>query len=209
MKISMIEKIGKYLQEGKLKGWNKDFSLSVLKQLKERGELSEKQWNCIKKIISTQENPEANKPDFLKNSSNVGSMGRVVSFISRKKGFPKMWFKLPNGNDLCIYKATDRSKYAGQFQLTGGGYGSAYYGRITANGELFVYPDGKQVEDDLKELLTKLGNDPSRVASEFGKLTGSCSFCNRKLTDERSKAVGYGATCASNYDLEWGKKECA
>ena len=53
----MIEKIGKYLQEGKLKGWNKDFSLSVLKQLKERGELSEKQWNCIKKIISTQENP--------------------------------------------------------------------------------------------------------------------------------------------------------
>jgi len=70
---------------------------------------------------------------------------------------------------------------------------------------LFVYPDGKKVEDDLTDLLTRLGQDPSGVASEYGKLTGRCSFCARRLTDARSISVGYGATCAKNYDLEWGK----
>ena len=203
--MNKIDKLKNYIQKGCLSGWNYDFATSVVSQYKSKGDLSQKQWACVDKIIARQENPEANKPDFLKNSKQVGTMGRVVSFLNRKKGFPKLWFKLPNNSDICIYKATERSKYAGQFQLTGGGYGSPYYGRITEKGELFVYPDGKKVEDHLTNLLTKLGQDPSGVASEYGKLTGRCSFCARRLTDARSISVGYGSTCAKNYDLEWGK----
>ena len=204
--MNKIDKLKNYIQKGYLTGWNYDFATSVVSQFKSKGDLSQKQWACVDKIIARQENPEANKPDFLKNSKQVGTMGRVVSFLNRKKGFPKLWFKLPSGDDLCIYKATERSKYAGQFQLTGGGYGRSYYGRITETGELFVYPDGKKVEQDLIDLLTRLSKDPSKLASEYGKLTGRCSFCARKLTDDRSIAVGYGSTCADNYGLEWGKK---
>lgn len=52
--------------------------------------------------------------------------------------------------------------------------------------------------------LLKFANDPAGVAAASGHLTGRCSFCNRKLTDERSLFVGYGSTCADNYDLPWG-----
>lgn len=41
-------------------------------------------------------------------------------------------------------------------------------------------------------------------AAKFGYQTGACVFCQRKLTDERSIAVGYGPTCAARQNLPWG-----
>ena len=198
-----MEKLRHFSKEGKLSEWESNFANSVITQLEKKGDLSEKQWSCIAKIVDQAENPK--KPAFLSESTKVANMSGVVALMNKVKGFPKLWFKLSNDRDLCIYKATDRSKYAGQLQLTGGKFGSAYYGRITQEGELFTYPEGKEVEKELTSLLTRLGSNPAEVASEYGKLTGTCSFCHRKLSDERSKEVGYGATCASNYELPWGK----
>ena len=42
-------------------------------------------------------------------------------------------------------------------------------------------------------------------AARFGHVTGSCVFCSRKLTDERSIFVGYGPTCAGHNNLPWGE----
>lgn len=42
-------------------------------------------------------------------------------------------------------------------------------------------------------------------AARFGKLWGSCVFCSRLLTDERSVAVGYGPICAEKNGLPWGE----
>ena len=175
-----MEKLRHFSAEGKLSDWESNFANSVITQLERKGDLSEKQWGCIAKIVGQVENPPA-KPDFLSKSTKVASMSGVVALMNKVKGFPKLWFKLP-----CAY-------------------GSAYYGRITQEGELFAYPEGKAIEKELTDLLGRLGANPSEVASEYGKLTGTCSFCHRKLSDERSKEVGYGATCASNYDLPWGK----
>jgi hypothetical protein len=41
-------------------------------------------------------------------------------------------------------------------------------------------------------------------AAAFGQVYGVCVFCIRPLTDERSKAVGYGRKCADNHGLPWG-----
>jgi hypothetical protein len=37
-------------------------------------------------------------------------------------------------------------------------------------------------------------------------LMDKCCFCNKLLSDERSAAVGYGHTCATNWGLPWGAK---
>lgn len=42
-------------------------------------------------------------------------------------------------------------------------------------------------------------------AARFGKLWGSCVFCSRLLTDERSVSVGYGPICADHNGLPWGE----
>lgn len=41
-------------------------------------------------------------------------------------------------------------------------------------------------------------------AARFGHLYGSCVFCGRTLTDERSIKVGYGPICADHNSLPWG-----
>ena len=52
--------------------------------------------------------------------------------------------------------------------------------------------------------LIALANDPAKAASDYGHLTGTCCFCNRGLTDERSVSVGYGPICAQHFGLPWG-----
>jgi hypothetical protein len=44
----------------------------------------------------------------------------------------------------------------------------------------------------------------AETAAAFGHLYGSCVFCARHLSDERSIAVGYGPDCADNNGLPWG-----
>lgn len=41
-------------------------------------------------------------------------------------------------------------------------------------------------------------------AAAFGQVYGQCVFCLRPLTDDRSKEVGYGETCAEHRGLPWG-----
>lgn len=46
----------------------------------------------------------------------------------------------------------------------------------------------------------------AETAGLFGDLYSRCVFCSRKLTDDRSIAVGYGPDCAEHQGLPWGEK---
>lgn len=50
----------------------------------------------------------------------------------------------------------------------------------------------------------RVGVGMEKYAAEFGKITGTCVFCSRRLTDERSVEAGYGPKCAANNGLAWG-----
>lgn len=52
--------------------------------------------------------------------------------------------------------------------------------------------------------LTQGDRITAEQAAKFGHLYGSCVFCSRTLTDERSITAGYGQTCAENHGLPWG-----
>jgi hypothetical protein len=54
--------------------------------------------------------------------------------------------------------------------------------------------------------LRAFAAEPARVAKDSARLTGRCCFCNLALKDERSTAVGYGATCADHFGLPWGER---
>ena len=49
----------------------------------------------------------------------------------------------------------------------------------------------------------------AEIAAKYGAQRGTCIFCARALTDERSNpslgGVGYGPTCAERYELPWGE----
>jgi hypothetical protein len=103
---------------------------------------------------------------------------------------------------LVLSVAGARARQPGTINLTDGGpYGqSAWYGRISLDG----HHQG-QAPEWVLEALAALAADPAGYAAATGQRVGSCCFCGRDLTDERSLAVGYGPVCADHWSLPWGK----
>ena len=70
-----MEKLRHFSKEGSLSEWESNFANSVITQLEKKGDLSEKQWGCIAKIVDQVENPK--KPNFLSESTKVVNMSGV------------------------------------------------------------------------------------------------------------------------------------
>ena len=84
----------------------------------------------------------------------------------------------------------------------GNGYeDGTWYGRIERDGSITT---GRAFNENIRAILRRLADEPAKVASEYGTLTGSCCFCCLPLKDERSTAVGYGPVCAKHFNLPWG-----
>lgn len=76
-----------------------------------------------------------------------------------------------------------------------------FYAKEWANGEWIYAGRGPLYH------LTALDKVTAEQAARFGKVTSHCVFCARKLTDDRSIAVGYGEICAENNGLPWGETD--
>jgi hypothetical protein len=122
----------------------------------------------------------------------------IAGFLSAAKGrglkFPKVAF-MHAGRELSMYIAGERSHYPGAIQVKVGGQ---WVGRIEVGGTV-AGPMKQDVE--LLARLDAIAANPATAAAEYGKLTGSCSFCAKQLTDEGSIEVGYGPVCAKRYGL--------
>lgn len=138
------------------------------------------------------------------------SVAGVVQLLLRAKAaglqYPKLWLQFADGEPLRISVAGEQSRTPGFLMLTDGEpFGmNKFFGRISPAGELELGRDAGPRRDELVPLLTRLAAEPERVAAEYGHLTGHCCFCSRKLSDDRSIAVGYGNICARKFGLPWG-----
>ena len=90
-----------------------------------------------------------------------------------------------SANPNCVYLASF-------------GRGGPYYGKITAEGNVFA---GRDFTDELGEALHSMALDPLGFALDQGNLTGNCCFCRKQLTTDKSTALGYGPTCAKRFGL--------
>lgn len=113
---------------------------------------------------------------------------------------------IPGG--VRVSRAGAAAKIPGSLNVTSGEkddseYGRTWFGRVTLDGK---YSPSRDAAPAIAAALQAFAADPVKVASEYGRLTGNCCFCRKTLTDERSTAVGYGATCAGHYGLPWGAK---
>lgn len=105
-------------------------------------------------------------------------------------------------SELTIYVAGERSSTPGVLQVKDG---DTWFGRVHQDGN-FEHSRRDPPPASVTDALMRFAMDPAGEAAKHGHLTGKCCFCNRKLTDERSTAVGYGQTCAAHFGLAWGAK---
>jgi hypothetical protein len=106
------------------------------------------------------------------------------------------------GHYLHLSLAGAASKNAGYIYVKGDRGSDAYYGKISPEGRFYPV---SQCPATVEPHLLAFAADPEGVATKYGRLTGNCCFCGRKLTDERSTAMGYGPVCADHFGLNWGK----
>lgn len=141
---------------------------------------------------------------------DVGNFQGVIDLMQSggaKLKWPKIRLALPDGMPVVLSLIGSGANKGAVNITDGGSYydGNEWYGRVTPQGE---WKKSHKVigstMTSLTALLSQLAADPAATAAAYGKLTGQCCFCNKKLDDERSVAVGYGKTCAGNYNLPWG-----
>lgn len=139
----------------------------------------------------------------------LGDFKPVIALMNRpgsKLQYPKIKLALDNKEPIVLSLAGQGASKPGTINITDGGpYGeNIWYGRVTPEGEWV--PSKSAPRENLPSLIAlmqALGADPQGTALAYGKLTGRCCFCAKKLTNARSTEVGYGETCASHYQLPW------
>jgi Family of unknown function (DUF6011) len=182
---------------------NADFARSLLLQDEKGRKLSEKQQYWVEKLVAEATAPKAEPVAPVV----VGDVSGIIALFNQagaKLKFPKIRLALENGAPVVLSRSGQASKAPGSINVTDGGpFGSnVWYGRVSTGGE---FKAGKSASASVVALLTALAADPAGVAGAHGKITGSCVFCAKKLSDKRSLEVGYGETCATNYGLAWGE----
>ena len=81
------------------------------------------------------------------------------------------------------------------------GNGAVYFGRLVGANFYGTH----RATTEIRDRLSAFDRDPIGHITYQGKLYGQCCLCNKPLTDDRSLAAGYGARCAKNWQLPWGK----
>ncbi len=182
------------VQAGKVYG---DFGPSLVKQFGQKGDLSDKQWPWVHKLI-LEANTDTRQVEDLGDLSGVYQLMEIASHFIK---WPKIKLATDDGEVVKLVRAGPRSKYEGQINVTdGGSYDfNTWYGRIDTQGAM---TKSRDCTDQVTDLLKRLGKDPHQVAAEYGNRFSECCFCGKALTDDNSVAAGYGPTCANHYGLK-------
>jgi hypothetical protein len=185
----------------KLPAHQQDFALSLLASWTGRG-LSEKQRVWVFKLV---DKAEGHGPA----PAQVGNVGGIVSLIrgaGRNLKRPALLLATDGPDTLRVTIAGPASREPGTLNVTtttrgdDGRYG--WIGRIGTDG---VFRPGQSLTPNAVQNVTRalvaFAADPAGVAAEYGRRTGACCFCARRLTDGVSVAMGYGPVCAEKWGL--------
>ena len=186
---------------GELSENDQRFALSLLRQGEKNGKLSEKQIVWVDRLTE-----RATKPKTAK-TAEVGNLANVIALFDTARKHLN-WPAIMLGYDSRLLRLTvagAKAKVPGSVNVVDK-ESKTWFGRVHTDGR-FEMSTGNPAPQSAIDLLTRFAADPAGVASEHGRLTGNCCFCNTALTDERSTAVGYGPVCADHYGLAWGKSK--
>lgn len=99
--------------------------------------------------------------------------------------------------DNLTLKYVDKGDNAGSTHLF---KKSLYMGRLTADGHL-------KADISVKDDLEKIASDPVKAAREYGRKSGSCSYCGKTLRDPVSRFGGIGPICLTKLAGESARDE--
>jgi Family of unknown function (DUF6011) len=118
---------------------------------------------------------------------------------------PKATGEVPAGRYALAGEATDGEVEF--YQIRYGKPGGRWEGFLFLDRLVGAPMDGRAIavrdRDAKRRVLDDINTDIAGAAARFGREVGHCGFCAALLTDARSRAAGYGSTCAANHGLPY------
>ena len=176
--------------------WN-DFARSLVDQLDRKGVLSDKQIGAARRMMDKTLATLARRADEKKAreaDATVLDLAKIHELFGNAHqsglGRPKLRVA-----ELLISEAPVTGRNAGSLYVKDSG---EYAGKITPEGKwLPLRETRKEVEGELVELA----EDPMKAVVKYGRLTGKCACCGRKLTNKESVELGVGPICRENWGI--------
>lgn len=163
------------------------FARSLLRQAKNKGDLTHKQVFYLHKVSKE----SVGEFDTIYEAGiDMGSLGIVCKMFNnaeRFMKFPTLRLALENGNRIRIKPATPKSRYKSCFHISTSGDKwplHDYFGRIDIATNTFYQSRKFNGAHDIKkvvELLQIFVADPVGTIEAHGKHTGVCCLCNKAL----------------------------
>jgi len=184
------------------------FAASLINQFEKRGALSEKQMYWVGVLLaravagpSAAASPDAPNPKL----EDASGLFTFFANAGKKLKWPKLSFNLDEVGEFRLQVAGFKAKFPGSINMTDGKpYGmNKWFGRIALDGTIEF--SGRALPNErivIERLVRSFSKDPKGTAAKYGLKTGNCCFCNKKLEDEVSTAVGYGPVCAKKWGLD-------
>ncbi len=188
--------------------WNEALHLCAQDQsefaqsLVRKEHLSQAQVNWIYKIAEDVRKPRQEDEPTTTLSTVLDSLQSAVAAGLKKPAIRLVW----GGQALKISFMTS-GKNEGGCWIT---LESSLVGKITPKGGLKMFNDveldpseveGYDAPARLSDFLVYVNDNYKESVAQFGRLTNSCSFCGRKLTNPESIAMNMGPICASKYGM--------
>ena len=173
-------------------GKTSEFMRSLVDQFGQKGALSEKQVEAIRKFAAKRAEFQAQRSAEREKLAAEVDLSPIHAMFdkARESGLKKLQYR---AEGLIIKPAPASGANAGALYVkTTEGH---YIGKVVGN-KFHPTRDAKQ---DNKDALLTIAKNPVEAAKAYGKLTGSCSCCGRELTDPVSIEAGIGPVCATKW----------
>lgn len=187
------EEVYKHIVKGSVQ-YNPFFE-SLHESIKKYGSLTEKQLNAVHKSMAREvdNHREATESkatvdlsiikEKLERAVNKGKLSKPKLSLMSECGIPFTFSFAPESGNNAGYVYVKKSR--------------EYLGKISPEGEFFGY---KTPDADLLALVSTI-QDSSESVVRYGRVTGKCGVCSRKLTRKDSINKGIGPICADRFGL--------
>lgn len=202
-KISLIDAlVALEANLDKLSGRDREFAESLVQQSKYRP-LSDKQ---VPHVFRLHDKALGVAPVVETVPVNATGIEALLRSANKRLKYPAIKLRTEDGTFLRISIAGAKSTTPGAINIAGEGSwpDRTFYGWIKGGAYVPHHSASQKTATAIGVALLAFAADPAGVAAAYGKRTGACCFCSRRLDDARSVEVGYGPTCADHYGLPWG-----
>lgn len=186
--------------------WNK-FVKSMLEQIESGQALSIRQVEAVTDAVNRYDaadvlRAERKRAEQAAKSGPIGLDAINTLFqVALDSGKKAPMFRAKIGDQRIVISIAKR--HANRLYVKDGMREATYLGKIEGG----QYIASREAPSTIFGLLCEIASDPVKAAKDYGHSTGTCCFCARPLTDDksgRSVEMGYGPICAERFGLDWG-----